>query len=210
MKKAAYVAPLLLLALFIALLAYGLVSKSPDTTIDSSLARAKAPMAPDFELAVLAKGTLGTRVAPRVGLAMADGRLALSELRGVPLALNFWASWCPPCRTEAPRLEAAWRTAKRQGVLVLGLDMQDVSDDAREFIAEFGLSYPNVRDPDNDVALDFGLTGLPETFFISARGRVVGHVIGAVSDRQLRDGLAAARAGRIEGARRGGDRRETR
>mgnify|MGYP003288677035 CR=1 FL=1 len=95
-------------------------------------------------------------------------------------------------------------------MLFLGLDMQDFPEDARDFIREFQLSYPHVRDPGDDVARDWGVTGLPETFFISARGRVVAHVIGAVSARQLDDGVRAAVAGRPLEALEGGARRPTR
>jgi cytochrome c biogenesis protein CcmG/thiol:disulfide interchange protein DsbE len=199
-----------LLGLFIALLAYGLLSKSADTTIDSSLAEAKAPPAPYFELELLARGMPGSRLERKLGRASTDGKLSLAELRGMPVVLNFWASWCPPCREEAPRLERRWQAARKRGILFLGLDMQDLSGDARDFIREFRLSYPSVRDPGDDVARDWGVTGLPETFFVSARGRVVGHVVGAISSRQLDDGVAAAVAGRPLAAREGGDRRPTR
>jgi cytochrome c biogenesis protein CcmG, thiol:disulfide interchange protein DsbE len=200
---------LVALALFIALLAYGLLSQPADTTIDTSLAEAKAPPAPGFELELLEPGNPGP-LAPRLRPAAADGRIALAELRGVPIVLNFWASWCPPCREEAPRLERRWQAARAEGVLFLGLDMQDLSDEARDFLREFGVSYPNVRDRGDDVARDWGVTGLPETFFISRRGRVVGHVIGAVSAPQLDHGIRAARAGRPLAPRQGGDRRSTR
>lgn len=87
--------------------------------------------------------------------------------------------------------------------------MQDVTGDARGFLSEFGATYPSVRDRSDEVARDWGVTGLPETFFIDRRGRVVGRVIGAVSERQLRDGVLAARRGVPLGARQGGDRRST-
>ena len=200
---------LALLALFMALLVYGLVSQPVDDTLDTALADAKAPPAPDFELSVLQKGSVGPRL-DTVERAAADGSIALAELRGVPVVLNFWASWCAPCREEAPRLERHWRAGREQGMLVLGLDMQDLTGDAREFLGEFGVTYPNVRDPGNEVAREWGVTGLPETFFISARGRVVGHVIGAISAQQLDDGARAAVAGRALAPREGGDRRSTR
>jgi cytochrome c biogenesis protein CcmG, thiol:disulfide interchange protein DsbE len=197
---------LMLLGLFVALLVYGLMSKAADKTIDSSLAEAKAPAAPPFELELLDRGTPGGTLGP----AAADGRIALAELRGTPVVLNFWASWCPPCRDEAPRLERRWRAARRDGVLFLGLDMQDLSGDARDFLDEFRISYPTIRDRGDDVAREWGVTGLPETFFVSARGRVVGHVIGAISSRQLDDGISAAVKGRPAPAREGGERRSTR
>jgi cytochrome c biogenesis protein CcmG, thiol:disulfide interchange protein DsbE len=95
-------------------------------------------------------------------------------------------------------------------VLFLGLDMQDLSGDARDFLDEFRTSYPTIRDRGDDVAREWGVTGLPETFFVSARGRVVGHVIGAISSRQLDDGIRAAVKGRPAPAREGGERRSTR
>ena len=199
-----------LLALFVALLVYGLLSQPADTTIDSSLADAKAPPAPAFELELLERGSAEGGLARMLQRAGADGRVALGELRGAPVVLNFWASWCPPCREEAPRLERRWQAARAAGVLFLGLNMQDLSDDARDFIGEFRLSYPSVRDRGDDVAREWGVTGLPETFFISARGRVVGHVIGAISTRQLDDGIRAAVRGRPAAAREGGERRSTR
>jgi len=195
---------------FVALLVYGVLSKAQDTTIDDSLARSRAVPAPAFELPVLQPGAAGSPAAMRAAPALADGRLALRELRGTPVVLNFWASWCVPCREEAPALERGWREQGRRGVLFLGLNMQDITDDARAFIRDFGLTYPNVRDRGNEVARRYGATGLPETFFISATGNVVAHVIGVVSAQQLRDGVAAAQAGRPLGVKEGGERRSTR
>ena len=87
--------------------------------------------------------------------------------------------------------------------------MQDITDDAHAFVRDAGVTYPSLRDRSNGVAHRWGVTGLPETFFVSAQGRVVGHVIGAVSPGQLADGIAAARAGRAQGVQSGGDRRKT-
>jgi cytochrome c biogenesis protein CcmG/thiol:disulfide interchange protein DsbE len=193
-------------ALLVALLAYGLVAGGVDSGIDDRLAEGRAAPAVQFSLPVLQRGDL--REPWRT--AFADGELAPRELRGTPFVLNFWASWCPPCRSETPRLERAWRDARPEGVLMLGLNMQDFPEDARSFLAEFEVSYPNVRDRSDEVGRKWGVTGLPETFFIDARGRVVGHVIGEVSAGQLNDGIAAARAGRVLGDRQGGDRRSTR
>lgn len=195
---------------FIALLVYGLVAQSPDSTIDDALAQARATSAPGFELDVLQRGRQPAGLRPIVDRAAADGRIALSELRGTPVVLNFWASWCDPCRVEAPVLERGWEQAQRQGVLFLGLDMQDVTDDAREFLREFDVSYLNVREGGKETARRYGATGLPETYFISARGHVVGHVIGALDTAQLRAGVSAARDARPAAASEGGDRQGTR
>jgi cytochrome c biogenesis protein CcmG/thiol:disulfide interchange protein DsbE len=203
------VAILSLIAALLALLAYGLTASSPDDSIDGRLAERRAAAAPSLELPVLQHGLLGP-LTDELGPALADDRLALEELRGIPVVLNFWASWCPPCRSEAPLLERTWRSLRGQGVVMLGLNMQDLTGDARDFIREFRISYPNVRDQSDDVAIDWGVAALPETFFIDARGRVVGHVIGAVSRSKLQAGIAAARSGRPTGARSGGDRRPTR
>jgi cytochrome c biogenesis protein CcmG, thiol:disulfide interchange protein DsbE len=203
-------AAVLVLGLFIALLVYGLSTKSPRTDIDDALARAEPVRAPDFELPVLERGSLGPVLERRLRPALADDRVAVDELRGTPVVLNFWASWCIPCREEAPILERAWRRVHARGVLFLGLNMQDLTDDARAFIREFDNTYLNVRDQSNGVARDWGVTGIPETFFITPRGRVVGHVIGVVSPEQLRRGIQSARRGRPLGALAGGDQRPTR
>jgi cytochrome c biogenesis protein CcmG/thiol:disulfide interchange protein DsbE len=207
---AARLAGVLAVAAFVGLLAYGIATKNPDTTIDDSLARSDPIAAPGFELPVLERGSLGPRLGARLRPALDDGQLGLDELRGTPLVLNFWASWCVPCREEAPTLERGWHTARPKGVLFLGLNMQDLTEDARAFMREFDNSYLNVRDQSNGVARDWGVTGLPETFFITARGEVVGHVIGVVSAERLRAGIAAASSRRPLGALEGGDRRPTR
>lgn len=106
-------------------------------------------------------------------------------------------------------LEAAWRRQGADGALIVGVNQQDITDDARAFLDEYSVTYLNVRDQGNGVARSYGATGLPETFFIDRAGRVVGHVIGVVSDADLRAGIDAARAGRAAGARSGGERRST-
>ena len=196
--------------LFIALLAYGLTTTVPDNSIDRKLAAKQSAPAPSFSLEVLDSGALPRRLQRTIGPSFSDGKLSLKELRGTPVVLNFWASWCPPCREEAPRLQKAWERWGARSVLFLGLDMQDIRSDARDFLNSFRITYPTVRDPGKEVANRYGATGLPETYFISARGQIVGHVIGVVSSGQLVSGIGAARAGRPEGAHKGGARRPTR
>ncbi len=196
--------------LFIGLLAYGLTATAPDTGIDQGLAQAEPVPAPGFELPVLQRGSPGPRLEAVAGAATRDEQVAFSELRGTPVVLNFWASWCTPCREEAPLLEQGWRDGRERGVVFVGLNMQDLTEDARAFLREFHNTYLNVRDQGNAVALEWGVTGLPETFFIAPNGYVVAHVVGAISKDQLEEGVAAAESGRPLGALDGGERREVR
>ena len=85
--------------------------------------------------------------------------MSLSELRGTPVVLNLWASWCTPCREESPRLREGWERWGPRGVAFLGLNIQDLRGDARDFSDEFGLTYPSVRDARRGVADDYGATG---------------------------------------------------
>ncbi len=194
-----------LVAAFLALLAYGLLSKGTDDRIDEALASGRAAAAPSFSLEVLDRGTLPPRIERSVGPAIADKRLSLAELRGVPVVLNLWASWCSPCREEAGRLEEGWSSLGRRGVLFLGLDIQDVRSDGLAFIRKHGATYPSVREPGREIANSYGATGIPETYFIDRRGRVVAHVIGVVSESQLAQGAIAAATGRVAGRSSGGD-----
>jgi cytochrome c biogenesis protein CcmG, thiol:disulfide interchange protein DsbE len=119
------------------------------------------------------------------------GKLQLASLRGKVVVLNFWASWCYPCKQEAPALAAA---AKRWSgrVVVLGVDVNDFTGDARRFARKYGLDYPLVHDNHNVTSPSYGLTGLPETFFIDRRGKVVVHVPGQVKETELQDGVEQA------------------
>ena len=186
-----------LVAGFLALLAYGLTSKGTDDRIDEALASGRAATPPSFSLELLEQGTLPPRIERLMGTALADDHLSLAELRGVPVVLNLWASWCTPCKQEAKELEDGWQTHGPKGVLFLGLDIQDVRDQARKFIRENGTTYPSVREPAREVADSYGATGIPETYFIDERGLVVAHARGPVTSDQLRDGLLAASTGQV-------------
>lgn len=197
-------------AALVALLAYGLIARAPDNRIDDSLARNTSVPAPSYRLEVLRHGRLGPLLQQRVGAALADGFVSPAELVGTPYVLNFWASWCVPCRIEAPELVRAWKRARPRGVLFVGLNMQDVEEDANVFMDDFGIDYLNIRDPTNETSRRYGATGIPETYFISARGQVVNHVIGALRLDQLQTGITAAVAGRPQAASLGGDQLPTR
>ena len=210
LRLAARIAAALLGVAFVALLAYGLVTKSPDRTVDDGLRKSGSVAAPALNQPVLERGDLGEPLRSRLGSVFASPRVSLPQLRGTPAVLNFWASWCDPCRAEAPVLERAWSRERARGVLFLGLNMQDITDDAHAFTRASRVTYPSLRDRSNGVAHRWGVTGLPETFFVSTRGRVVGHVIGALSPAQLAAGIAATQAGRALGVESGGERRSTR
>jgi cytochrome c biogenesis protein CcmG, thiol:disulfide interchange protein DsbE len=131
--------------------------------------------------------------APNFTLTRLDkpGRLQLASLRGKAVVLNFWASWCRPCNKEAPALQRAWREHDGR-VVVLGIDVNDFSGEARKFLREHRVTYPIVHDNQNVTSPKYGLTGLPETFFVDRRGQVVGHITGQVSASELRDGIQEA------------------
>ena len=119
------------------------------------------------------------------------GTFQLASLRGKVVVLNFWASWCYPCKQEAPALAAAadrWRGR----VVVLGVDVNDFAGDARKFARKYGLRYPLVHDNHNVTTPKYGLTGLPETFFIDRDGKVVEHVPGEVKASDIQDGVERA------------------
>jgi cytochrome c biogenesis protein CcmG, thiol:disulfide interchange protein DsbE len=127
------------------------------------------------------------RTAPEIAVQSLDGGLVrLSDLRGRPVVLNFWASWCAPCRTEAPVLAAASRS--NPGVAFLGAAIEDSAGPARSFEAEFKVPYPDGIDSQAGY-LRYGVTGPPETYFIDAQGKIraryAGPMDGATLDRYL-------------------------
>ncbi|GAB5603230.1 TlpA disulfide reductase family protein [Thermus sp. FJN-A] len=165
-----------LLALMAGLFLFGL--RRDPSLLPSVLAEKQKP-APEFTLPVL----LPYRAAW-------GEELRLSQHFGRPIVLNFWASWCPPCRREAPMLEAYWQRYQDQ-VLFLGVNFQDTEEAALAFIQEFGLSFPSVADPRGRVGIDYGVYGLPETFFIDAEGRVLARHVGELKPKDLEGYLRA-------------------
>ncbi|MBI4588749.1 MAG: TlpA family protein disulfide reductase [Candidatus Rokubacteria bacterium] len=126
---------------------------------------------------------VGKPAAP-FSIALFDGgRLSLDDLKGKVVVLNFWASWCvPACYDEAPVLERGWRTYKDRDVVVVGVDIQDTEEAARKFIRQFALSFPNGPDPTGKISVDYGVYGVPETFFIDRAGRIRKKHVGAVTE----------------------------
>ena len=132
------------------------------------------------------------RAAPDFRLQALDGRwVRLADYCGRPVVLNFWASWCPPCRDEAPLLANAAATYGPNGLVMLGVVFQDSPDAARAFMAGFGQRYPGLVDPDGRTALDYGVGGIPETFFIGRGGTIVAKQVGPVTEASLRADIDA-------------------
>ena len=114
-------------------------------------------------------------------LTLFDGqKLTLEDLRGKAVFLNFWASWCLPCREEARELEAAWQKVKDRNMIFIGVALQDTDNNSREFLKEFNITYPNGRDETGKIGIDYGIWGIPESFFIDPQGRITYKHVGGI------------------------------
>jgi cytochrome c biogenesis protein CcmG, thiol:disulfide interchange protein DsbE len=172
-----------LAAALIGLLVYGVVRGGQDTTLDDAVKAGKRPSAPGQALKRPVLGAAGDR--------------SLADYKGQVVVLNFWASWCEPCRSEAPILEKtqAKLTAAHSGT-VLGATYNDAPDHSRAFEREFKVTYPSLRDVGTDLASKFGTRSLPETFVLDRQGRIVAIARGQVSQKFIDNALAEAqRAG---------------
>lgn len=117
---------------------------------------------------------LASGVAPDFTLTTFDGQtITLSELRGRPVLINFWASWCIPCRTEAPLLERMWQEYRGRGLVILGVDYVDTDSAAKQFIQEYGMTYPNGPDLGTRISQLYRITGVPETYFVTREGKLL-------------------------------------
>ena len=165
-KIAGFVALSLVIAGLLALMAVGLVNRAPVTGKSGFTRVGKS--APDFTIPLLS-----------------GAELALSQYRGQPIVINFWASWCSPCLDEAPLLERTWRAYRDRGVMFVGVDIQDAEEDARAYLDAFDITYPNGVDRDGKVTVDYGVIGLPVTFFVNGDGVVERRWVGAIRESQL-------------------------
>lgn len=166
-------------ALVIALLVVGLALRGGSTVIDDTLTAGERPPAPSLTLPVLVSVP---------GFPPAGQDMALSDLTGRVVVLNLWASWCGPCRDEAPILESTWNAFRDRSVVVLGINIQDLSDDARGFITEFTITYPSLRDGSDRTMAVLEATGVPETYLLDRAGHIALHIAGPIGST---DQLAA-------------------
>lgn len=150
---------------FLALTAFGFVSGADrvDETVTSN-----SDIAPDFTMALFD-----------------GGEFSMSQHAGKPVVVNFWASWCPPCREEAKLLQRTWDVYEDEGVVYIGVDTQDTESAARVFLTDFGVTYPTGIDSDNAISRSYRAFDLPTTVFIDRQGTIVKRWIGAIPEQQL-------------------------
>ncbi len=144
--------------LLLALLVFGVTSQGENTSIDASIARGVLPAVPNANMALPVLGS--------------DATERISELHGKVVVLNVFASWCQPCQAEAPVLEHAQRTIAHDDATVLGVTYLDTSTASEQFVRQWHLTYPVVRDVDGNFVRGLGTDGVPETFVIDRQGRI--------------------------------------
>lgn len=156
-------------ALLVGLLTYGVVNKGTDTSLDQALLDGERPAAPAAELPLLGR----------------PGSRSLADFRGKVVVMNFWASWCPPCVKELPLLERTQRRLAGRDATVLGVNIQDATEDALDYVRRFDLTYPSVRDVDREFARRYGTNAYPETFVIDRKGRISALHRGPIDERWI-------------------------
>lgn len=136
--------------------------------------------------------TMETKPAPAFSLVTLEGDpVTLAELRGKPVVLNFWATWCGPCAQEHPTMIEAAHRYEPRGVVFLGVLYGDEPEKAASFLLKNGSAYPTLIDATQRTAIDYGVAGVPETFFIDPQGRIARKVVGPVSPDQVVETLEA-------------------
>jgi peroxiredoxin len=174
--------------------------------IRRNLARRRPVKAPDFAAELIHAGTLPKSLQEPFERAAAKDSLELSQLRGTPVVLYMWSSQCAPCRADTRLVEATWKRWGPRGVMFVGANVKESAAAARAVIGQYDLTYPGISDRSGEIAAQYGVTALPQTFFISSEGDIVGEVAGSPSVRQLELGSSSADSGRTFGAEQGSSR----
>jgi cytochrome c biogenesis protein CcmG, thiol:disulfide interchange protein DsbE len=174
LKLAGQVLALALVAGLVALFVWKLTSDDGKEVI-ADVRAGRTPPAPGFSL-------------PRLE---GDGRVALSSFRDKVVVLNFWASWCIPCKREAERFQEVWEQHGGKRLVVLGVDTLDFDGDGRRFLERYGVTYPNGHDGRGLVLGDYGGVPLPKTFFIKD-GKIIGYIFGEAKEEDLADAIERA------------------
>jgi cytochrome c biogenesis protein CcmG, thiol:disulfide interchange protein DsbE len=169
-------------AALLALLAFGVTDQGTSSSIDAKVRRGDYPMAPNSNLALPVLGAPDSK--------------SLADLRGKVVVLNVFASWCPPCKTEAPILEQEQRKLAGHEATILGVTYMDNSSDSEQFVRHEHITYPVVRDVSGNLVRSFGTTGVPETFVINRQGRIAALRRFQVDTRWLRQTLPSILAQR--------------
>jgi cytochrome c biogenesis protein CcmG, thiol:disulfide interchange protein DsbE len=172
----AQAAAVAVVASLVVLLAIRLISTSRGDNLVEAVRDGETPAAPSLVLPELT----------------GDGRISLADLRGKAVVLNFWASWCQPCKKEAPMLQEAFERHRGEGLVVLGVNAQDFRVDARRFVERYGVTYPNVHDGPGKTRETWGLTGFPETWWVDRNGRLVAYVQGQFTEQELERNIERA------------------
>lgn len=142
----------------------------------------------DREQSILHKGD----PAPDFSYTLSDGTThQLSQLRGNKVLINFWATWCPPCRMEMPDLQKSFHTHRQEGFMVLAISQDKERERIAPFVSKFQLAFPVIADPEGAIARRYGVRALPMSFFINTDGTIDSWVLGAVSERLIEERLNA-------------------
>jgi cytochrome c biogenesis protein CcmG/thiol:disulfide interchange protein DsbE len=177
LKLAGQVGAVGLVAALLGLLVWKVVAENDQANVARGFEQGRQTEPVDFELERL----------------NGEGSLQLSSLRGKVIVINFWAAWCDPCKSEAPRFQSAYERYRGR-VEFVGVDTADFSGDARAFLTRYGITYPNVRDPNTQVLDDYGGLPLPRTFVIGRSWRVTAFIFGEAREEELRSAIEEALA----------------